>query len=104
MVAGLILAFSLMFLLAAGAIVAAIFGIRELRKTSISAFQHLKATSLPEVVQAQTDLQRAQIDVEQLKDAWNKEMQETAKIPQQRKKTVRDVNGKTFNMDELEIL
>lgn len=103
--ATLILAFCLMFLLAAGGLATAIFGIRELRRTSISAFQHLKAKDLPEQVKAQTELERAQLDVAQLKDAWEKEMQdEDKKIPKVKPKIVTDINGKKFDMSELEAL
>ena len=102
--ASLVMAFSMMFLLAAGGLATAVFGILELRKTSISAFQHLKANSVGEVVKANTDQLKAEVDLEQMKDAWMKDMAETAKIPQPRKKTVTDVNGRKFDMSELEAL
>ena len=104
MVAGLILAFCLMFILASGALVTTWLGIRELRKLGQSAFIHMKAVNVQEAVKATNDLNKAEVDLEQLKDAWTKEMADTEKIPQPKKRVVKDMTGRQFDMDDLEAL
>ncbi len=102
--AALVLAFCLMFVLAAGAITTTWLGILEMRKLGTSAFQHLKANNIQEVTKAEIETKRADVDLEQLKDAWQKEMAETEKIPVKKPRMVKDINGRSFNMDDLEAL
>lgn len=109
--AALILAFSLMFVLAVSAMGVAVYGIKEAARSNIALFQHWtraeKANNVQELVKAEGDTKRAELDLELLKQSWEKEFKQEisdGKIPVPQPKLVTSVDGRRFDMSELETL
>src|SRR3990167_3873410 len=72
--AGIILAFSLMFILAAGAMGVAAYGIREAARTQVDLFQHWsraqKSVNVQELTKADSDAKKSEVDLTMLKQSW----------------------------------
>ena len=76
-------------------------GLEEMRALSESAIRMSKATNLHEAAQVEMAMSREAVNLEQMKDALAKE---DSKIPVKKPKLVKDLAGRTFDMDELEAL
>ena len=76
-------------------------GLKEMRVLSESAIRISKATNLHEAAQIEMTLTREAVNLEQMKDALAKE---DSKIPVKKPKLVKDLAGRTFDIDELEAL
>lgn len=113
--------FSTILMIFVGGIITTFYGIRELRRLKMDAFQHWKdsytemrllseyalrmnkAANLQEAAQVEMTLKRDADTRESAKEAIKKELND-GKIPVKKPRVVKDVNGREFNMDELEAL
>lgn len=109
--AGIILAFSLMFILAAGAMGVAAYGIREAARTQVDLFQHWsraqKSVNVQELTKADSDAKKSEVDLTMLKQSWEAEIKKEigeGKIPMPKPKLVKAADGRSFDMAELEVL